>query len=224
VNLDGWTCDFLAARREGFQEGFNSRMGVGPIETIGNLGPETGLRQMIATTAVHFDQGFTLNKFAWVTNCWEQCLVSQIGHLESLTAWLKEIRKRWPDARCLTLGEFGELWRKQFRNNEAVNYRFVQQGTGIGGSDEDKEIRWYMNKEFRLAILRDLTANAERVIDFTRYDVAAQEPADMTRRWSLMGVLNQKRTRPQDSPLPFNELTQLDRQSIVRRYPEFSQE
>ena len=38
VCLDGWTCDFLAARRNGFQGGFNSRMGVGPIETVGNLG------------------------------------------------------------------------------------------------------------------------------------------------------------------------------------------
>ena len=40
VCLDGWTCDFLTARREGFQGGFNSRMGVGPIETVGNLGKE----------------------------------------------------------------------------------------------------------------------------------------------------------------------------------------
>jgi hypothetical protein len=31
VCLDGWTCDFLAARRNGFEGGFNSRMGVGPI-------------------------------------------------------------------------------------------------------------------------------------------------------------------------------------------------
>ena len=35
VNLDGWTMDFLAARRAGFDGGFNSRMGVGPIETLG---------------------------------------------------------------------------------------------------------------------------------------------------------------------------------------------
>jgi hypothetical protein len=27
VNLDGWTMDFLAARRPGFEDGFNSRMG-----------------------------------------------------------------------------------------------------------------------------------------------------------------------------------------------------
>ena len=221
VNLDGWTCDFLAARREGFREGFNSRMGVGPIETIGNLGPEQGLRQMIASTAVHFDTGYALNNFAWVTDCWELCLVPQIGHLECLTAWLKEIRTRWPDARCITQGEFGELWRKEFRNNEKINYRFVERGTGIGGSDKDKEIRWYMNKSFRLAILKDLSTNAERVIDFTRYDTPAKEPADMTRRWSLMGVLNQKQTRPQDKPVSFHELSHQDQQTISRKYPEF---
>ncbi|MGA9118402.1 MAG: DUF3863 domain-containing protein [Bacteroidota bacterium] len=220
VNLDGWTCDFLAARREGFREGFNSRMGVGPIETIGNLGPEVGLRQMMATTAVHFDQGFSLNHFAWVTDCWELCLVPQIGHLECLTAWLKEIRARWPDAQCITQGEFGELWRKEFRNNDSVDYRFVERGTGIGGSDNDKEIRWYMNKAFRLAILKDLKTNAEQVIDFTRYDLPAKEPADMTRRWSLMGVLNQKQTRPQDRPRPLHDLSEQDQKIISRKYPE----
>jgi len=31
-----------------------------------------------------------------------------------------------------------------------VDYRFVQRGTGIGGSDADKEIRWFMNRDFRL--------------------------------------------------------------------------
>ena len=35
VNLDGWTTDFLAARREGFKEGFNSRMGVGANRNFG---------------------------------------------------------------------------------------------------------------------------------------------------------------------------------------------
>jgi hypothetical protein len=74
VNLDGWTMDFLAARRPGFAHGFNSRMGVGPIETIRAPGPEKGLRQMMDTAAVHFDGGFELNRFAWVTNIWEICL------------------------------------------------------------------------------------------------------------------------------------------------------
>ena len=71
VCLDGWTCDFLAARRDGFQGGFNSRLGVGPIETVGNLGTEAGRREMLATTAMHFDQGHALNGFGWVTGIWE---------------------------------------------------------------------------------------------------------------------------------------------------------
>jgi hypothetical protein len=196
-------------------------MGVGPIETIGNLGPETGLRQMLATTAAHFDSGFALNGFAWVTNCWEQCLVSQIGHLETLTAWLRNIRARWPDARCITQGEFGLLWRSTYKSNDAIDYRFVQRGTGIGGSDMGKEIRWYMNKDFRLAILKDLATGGENVIDHTRYGLPAREPADKTRRWSLMGELNQKQTRPQDTPRPFRDLPVLEKQRIAKRYPEF---
>jgi len=220
VNLDGWTCDFLAARREGFKEGFNSRLGVGPIETIGKYGPEIGLKQMIATTAVHFDLGFELNKFAWVTDCWEISLAKPIGHLECLTAWLKEIRTRWPDAQCITQGEFGLLWRKEFKNNDVINYRFVEEGTGIGGSDKDKEIRWYMNNKFRLAMLRNLSDSTETVIDFTRYDIPAKEPQDMTRRWSLLGLINQKQTRPQDKPIPLRELSEESKEIIFQKYPE----
>jgi hypothetical protein len=221
VNLDGWTCDFLAARREGFKEGFNSRMGVGPIETIGAFGPEKGLRQMLATTAVHFDEGFRLNGFGWVTNCWEISLVPQIGHLETLTAWLEGIRGRWPESRCVTQGEFGLTWRAHLRSNDDLRYRFVQRGTGIGGSDANLEIRWFMNKAFRLALLRDWRANGpERVIDFTRYDLPAREPADETRRWSLMGGINQKGTRPQDVPVLPAALPEEDRKLIAARCPE----
>ena len=61
VNLDGWTVDFLAGRREGFKEGFNSRMGVGPIETVHKFmrkgdkqaGIQKGLAEMMHTTATH---------------------------------------------------------------------------------------------------------------------------------------------------------------------------
>src|ERR1035437_6956916 len=47
VCLDGWTCDFLAARRDGFQGGFNRRLGVGPIETVGNLATIPGRKEML---------------------------------------------------------------------------------------------------------------------------------------------------------------------------------
>ena len=221
VCLDGWTMDFLAARREGYHEGYNSRMGVGPIETIKKYGPEIGLEQMLATTAVHFDRGYELNGFAWVTCCWEISMVDEIGHLGTLTQWLKEIRRRWPDTECLTLGEFGLRWRNQYRNNDAIDYRFEQRGTGIGGSDADKEISWYFNKDFRLAFLKDTgRAASERVIDFTSYNKPATEPQDLTRHWSLMGDINQKQTRPQDKPLPFRDLPADSRKLILDRYPE----
>jgi len=224
VNLDGWTMDFLAARRPGGEESRKrrqySRMGVGPIETIGQFGPETGLRQMLATTAAHFDTGFDLNRWAWVTNCWEISLVPQVGHLEILTAWVRAIRERWPSAECLTLGDFGQIWRNEHRTNDDINYRFRQRGTGIGGSDADLEIRWFMNKQFRLALLRDWRRDQpEELIDFTRYDLPAQEPQELTRNWSLMNRLNQKGIRPQDRPTPLTELPEEDRRIILGRYP-----
>ena len=218
VNLDGWTMDFLAARREGFKEGYNSRMGVGPIETIKKYGPEMGLRQMLATTATHFDRGVELNGFGWVTNIWELCLVDEIGHLECLTDWLRQIRVRWPDARMITEGDFGLQWRAAHPNNDALDYRFEQSGTGIGGSDADKLIRWFMNKDFRLALLSELERlESEVVIDFTRYDRPAREPDDLQRNWTLFGSINQKQTRPQDCPIPLSKMPEADRHCIEKR-------
>jgi hypothetical protein len=227
VNLDGWTMDFLAARRQGFQGGFNSRMGVGPIETVFAHGAERGLRQMVETSAVHFDAGFRANGFGWVTNCWEVCLLPR--EIGSLTRWLQEIRRRWPGTLCVTQGEFGLAWRRHYLTNQPVDYRFVQRGTGIGGSDEDQEIRWFMNRDFRLALLRNWKTNGpQQVIDFTRYDLPAQEPPDgspdkPTRNWSLMNRLNQKGTRPQDKPSRLAELAPEDQDVIRRRYPELFQ-
>ena len=217
VNLDGWTMDFLAARRAGFADGFNSRMGVGPIETLGKYGSRVGLEEMMHTTAIHFDQGFKLNGFAWVTNCWELCLPYDFS---DLTLWLKEIKKRWPDVKFVTQGEFGMIWREHYKTTN-FNYRFVEKGSGIGGSDADKEIRWFMNDQFRLALLLDLKTNKEEVIDFTRYDVKAKEPeSGTTRNWSLMGDINQKQTRPQDKPVPIVNLSEKDKSLIKKYYPE----
>ena len=216
VNLDGWTCDFLAARRAGGTGGFNSRMGVGPIETIHGRWKQRGGEEMLHTTAIHFDKGFELNGFGWVTNNWEIV----IGP-EGLAEWLSAVRRRWPDARCITHGEFGARWREHFKDNSRLNYRFIERGSGIGGSDADKEIRWFMNQKFRLALLRDLPGPAaEQVIDFTRYDLPAHEPQDMTRKWSLMGEINQKQIRPQDKPRLWKELSADDQKRILKIYPD----
>ena len=212
VNLDGWSVDFLAGRREGFADGFNSRMGVGPIETLGNHGQEIGLKEMLHTTAIHFDSGFDLNNFAWVTNCWELSLPIDVS---GLTAWLSEIKKQWPDVKFITQGEFGLIWREHFKEN-SFDYRFEEKGSGIGGSDANMEIKWFMNKTFRLATLRDWEKVTETlIIDFTRYDLKAEEPeSGSTRNWSLFNVINQKQIRPQDQPVPFSALSEENRNII----------
>ncbi|MCE2960701.1 MAG: DUF3863 domain-containing protein [Akkermansiaceae bacterium] len=238
VNLDGWTVDFLAARIAGSKkvndERWRSRQGVGPIETLLDMGTERGLEAMFAATSSHFDDGFKRNGFAWVTNGWEMCLVEGrkiYGYggrngMDGLEQWLTGIRKRWPDTKLITQGEFGELWRAHYKNNDAINYQFVHRGCGIRASEADKEIRWFMNKDFRLALLRDWKANSEeQVIDFTRYDEPAQEPADpendkKSRNWSLMNRINQKGTRPQDQPKRLNELLDKDQELISKKYPE----
>jgi hypothetical protein len=220
VNLDGWTCDFLAARRAGFKDGFNSRMGVGPIETIGRYGVDTGIKEMMHTSAIHFDKGFELNHFAWVTNCWE---VSLPYPPEDLKTWLSEIKKRWPDVKMVTQGEFGLIWRKHYKSNN-FNYRFEERGSGIGGSDGDKEITWLMNKDFRLALLKKTDdPNSQKVIDFTRYDLRVAEPMEMTRKWSILGEINQKQTRPQDKPTSVDSLSKQDKAVISAKYADLFQ-
>ncbi len=217
VCLDGWTCDFLAARREGFTGGFNSRMGVGPIETVGDLGETEGRLEMMATTAMHFDTGHTLNGFAWVTGIWEV----SIGHHDDLAWWLTAVRARWPDTQVMTEGEFGMLWRAHNPDNSHLNYRFDAKGTGAPGSEKNLELRWYMNQRFRLALLHDWTRNTPwQAIDFTRYDLPAQEPTALEREWSLVNVLNQKGLRPQDTPKRLSALPHDAQQIIFTRYPE----
>jgi hypothetical protein len=217
VCLDGWTCDFLTARRDGFKGGFNSRLGVGPIETVGHLGTVAGRKEMMDTTAMHFDSGHALNGFGWVTGIWEV----SVGHDEDLAYWLQAVRERWPDTQVMTEGAFGLEWRKHTPSNDGLNYRFDAKGTGAPGSEKELEIQWFMNQEFRLALLRDWTRNeTPMAIDFTRYDLKAEEPKDLEREWSLMNVLNQKGTRPVDKPMRLGALSGEDQRRIFARYPE----
>ena len=238
INLDGWSVDFLCARIAGGRtvagERWRSRQGVGPIETLLDMGTERGLKAMLATTAAHFDDGFQRNGFAWVTCGWEMSLVEArkiYGYggrngMEGLHLWLTGIRKRWPDAQLITQGEFGELWRAQFKNNETLDYQFSQRGCGIRASQEDLEIRWFMNKDFRLALLRNWKENgAPKVIDFTRFDLPAKEPSDpqpgqQSRNWSLINRINQKGLRPQDQPVAIGELPAEEQAMIKRHYPD----
>jgi len=121
----------------------------------------------------------------------------------------------------MTEGSFGLEWRRHTRNNESLNYRFDVKGTGAPGSEKELEIEWLMNGKFRLALLRNWqTGSTPMVIDFTRYDLKAQEPYAQQREWSLMNVLNQKGTRPQDKPIPLSQLNSEDQRRIFEHYPE----
>jgi hypothetical protein len=174
---------------------------------------------MLDTTAVHFDRGHAMNKFGWVTAIWEV----SIGHDEDLTYWLHAVQDRWPDTQVKTEGEFGLEWRKHTPNNGRLNYRFDAKGTGAPGSENELEIQWFMNSQFRLALLRDWTHDSlPLVIDFTRYDLKAEEPHSLQREWSLINVLNQKGTRTQDKPRRLREFTPEDQRRIYARYPELS--
>jgi len=78
-----------------------------------------------------------------------------------------------------------------------------------------------MNREFRLALIRDWVKNTPPlVLDFTRYDLKVEEPQGLQREWSLMNVINQKGTRPQDKPIPLQQLSPEDQQRIYKHYAE----
>ncbi|OKS84600.1 hypothetical protein RG47T_0032 [Mucilaginibacter polytrichastri] len=80
-----------------------------------------------------------------------------------------------------------------------------------------------MNKDFRFALLNGLEKAAPvKVIDFTNYTIKAHEPAEMTRRWSLLGEINQKQTRPQDRPIPVDSLSDNARKLINKHYPQIT--
>lgn len=230
VNLDGWTVDYLCARRYGFEDGANSRLGVGPIESYHNLGPERGMQEVMAVTRSHFTSDVEQNGFGWVIVNWELSLVSEFPPevTDCLTQWLRNIRAEWPDAVVPLMSEFGEAWRNEYVDNSQLNYHFTQRGTGVEGahSEPNLQIDWYMNRAFRLATLQDINQPGQslKVIDFTRYDLPAAEPADASfeqpsRNWSLINRINQKRRRPEDASIPFDSLTTEERALIASQVP-----
>ena len=241
VNLDGWSIDFLCAMISGgvsssssLYNGASSRRGVGPIENYIEWGLDIGHISVMHTQSLHFDRGFELNGFGWIPNIWEASLVKVPERknwddqliLRALERWVRGTKERWPDVQFISFGEYGEIWRQHYPDNEEWNYRFEEKGLGIGNSWGDEEIRWFMNKEFRLALLRNWHKNTpEKIIDFTRYDVPAREPADPSpeypvKDWSLMNRINQKGLRPQDKPKKLKDLSKNDRELISRFYPE----
>ena len=231
VTLDGWTVDFINATYAGLtKEGYNSRMGCGPIETLRPYGEEKGIEVMLKTAAQMLEESYALNGgFGFATSIWELCLIQRDGHHKmgidenAVFRFFQALKKRFPDVRVVPFGEVGEIFRASHADNSQVSYHFRHRGIGFGGSDENTEIEWYMNGLFRLAIKTDLLSGERRVIDFTDYTRPACEPPDadytkgvVYRNWSLMGAINQKGLRPQDKPAALSELSESQR-ALIRR-------
>jgi hypothetical protein len=233
VNLDGWTMDFICAKNSGATgheiEGYNSRRGVGPIETYKGWGLDLGNREVLHTEAIHFDKGVEANGFGWVTNIWEAQMVHEFGQefiCNAMEMWVKTTKERWPDVQFVSFGEFGTLWREKHKTND-WDYKFFERGSGLGDSYNNLEMKWFMNKEFRLALLRNWhkQGSPTYVIDFTRYDLKAKEPGNPSpgkpvKDWSLINVMNQKGLRPQDKPKLLSELDASSQALIRKHYPD----
>jgi thioredoxin-related protein len=240
VNVDGWTVDFFAARKRGAGPGWNSRVGIGPIETSSYYGYELGLRELMHVTDVHFnDEAVARNGYGFLTVNWELSLFSWLKP-DYLPNWIKAVRTKYPDLQMITLGEFGEKWREHNPDNSRLNLKFVERGNDMPSLEEGRklypnyhfhpeifkpgwEIRWYFNKDFRLATIQNWKENGPTlVMDYTRYNQPYKEPSGnvIERHWDIMDMINQKESRPQDKPKPFSELPKEEQEKIVKRYPE----
>ena len=243
VNIDGWTVDFFAARKRGTGRDYNSRVGIGPIETYSYYGKELGLREILHVSDVHFnDKTVSENGYGFLTVNWELSLFEWLD-TQYLINWLKTIRTKYPDTQMLTMGEFGDLWRKHNPDNSRINLKFVQRGNDMPSQEEgqkiiakyrfhapifcpEMEIRWYFNKDFRLATIQNWKENGPRlVMDYTRYNQPYKEPSGnvIERHWDILDIINQKESRPQDKPKPFTELPAEEQAKILKWYPQVNQ-
>lgn len=231
VALDGWTVDFINATYAGItKEGYNGRMGCGPIETLYPFGEEEGIKIIVESAAQMFEESYALNKgFGYVTAIWELCLIQKDDHHQTgideqtVKHMFTSLKARFPDIKVVPFGEVGRVFRAFNKNNDKLNYHFVHRGIGAHGSLKNLEIEWYMNKLFRLAVRTDLSTGEKKIIDFTNYTKTAHEPPDsdygkglVYRNWSLLGDINQKGIREQDKPISMRDLTEEQRKLIEK--------
>lgn len=207
VQLDGWTVDLVAARSAGMSSDYNSRLGLGPIETLHRLPRADALRELEATSRAHLsDRNVERNGLGWLTVNYEisevaRGLATDASTLDAWTGWLAWLRAEWPDLDVPTIGGFGEEWRARHPDNEGLAYLLQQEGSGVQASRRGETVTWFMTADYRLGVATE--AGRADVFDYTPYSGDEREPQELgDRRWSLLGEPNQKRTRPQDEPVP----------------------
>lgn len=228
VCLDGWTVDFFTSRTSGIiytpdylstkwldYKRINSRMGVGPIESVLAYGERKGLEIQMNTIKTHYENPY--NDFAYITVIWELDLLKGIPNMvesncyeQAVTNLFYETHKTYPDTNFTTHGDFGLKFRSQYKNNDDYNYVFVQKG--FKGFYNRQTIFFKMNKNYRLGIIkkRRLLTNkcTVKVFDYINYADSFNEPqfkGQPLRNWSIMGEINQKGLRQCDKPILVEE-------------------
>ena len=181
---------------------------------------------MVKSASQMLEESYELNgNFGYAADIWELVLMHPRHggiNVNAVKKFFEKLMQAFPDVKIVPFGEFGNEFRKNYKDNKNINYIFKHKGIGIGGSLCDVQIQWYMNSLFRLAIKTDLKTGARRVIDFTDYTKPACEPPDSNyqegiiyRNWSLLGDINQKGLREQDAPIPLESLTE-NQQALIR--------
>ncbi len=77
---------------------------------------------------------------------------------------------------------------------------------------------------FLLCLPSKLPANDSTMDDLKAVEPADPKPGEHTRNRSLMNRLNQKGVRPQDKPIPIEQLNADEQAIIMHRYPELINE
>ncbi|QJU55743.1 DUF3863 domain-containing protein [Herbiconiux sp. KACC 21604] len=218
--LDGWTVDLVAARAAGMGPdgtGFNSRLGLGPIETLHRLPRADALAELEATSAAHLGApNVERNGLGWLTVNYEisevhRGLETDPGLLDAWGGWLASLRSEWPDLRVTPIADFGAEWSAANPDDAALAYLLRQEGSGVQASTLGERVTWFMCADFRLGVVDG--SSDPLVFDYTDYRPEAHEPTELgDRRWSLLGEINQKRTRAQDAPQPIG--------SFLAQHPE----
>jgi len=155
----------------------------------GNLGTVRGRKEMMDTSAMHY-RPRPCSQRLWLG---DGHLGISVGHDEDLTYWLQAVRERMAripghDRRSVRPG-VAQAYPAMFRSTTVL----MPKEPGRRAREKELEIEWFMNREFRLrAPARLDQKHPPLAIDFTRYDLKAEEPHGLQREWSLMNVLNQK--------------------------------
>jgi len=191
--LDVISLDLVTARLRMDEAGQDCRMGVQPIETVLRFGYQKGFEIMKQVTDRYFQDNWENLPFVWVTNQLEMSVIHRNNEVRrAFKNWLDHIRKIYKDVHLLKIADFSELFRKHYQDNSKIQYSFRYRGIGISSSDPEKEVLWWMNKDYRLGVL--VSKNTAQIMDYLVYTDDIQEPQGPESNWNISGIVSQKKS------------------------------